>query len=227
MDLDDHEHDHFGSGMKREACDCDSVIDVFDELDEFVLMCFERVHGSKGMIAPNGKRIHNWNPVVPMLINADAVKWCPLLDSRGNNGHRFVLNRHGVEQAKIEVFTTSADIVKIVVVHSMHTRLAHHSGAVANCSILKFATPAQHVEKLRAVVNNSDTMYLPVKELVVAAAFHALPLECACGFESHASASVAGGVWHATKQALETISALTRTHIDAHNRAEFRRVGLV
>ena len=225
MDLDEHERDE--AAQHGVACDCESVVDVFDEFGDFCVMCFERVRGCKSMIAPNGKKIQNYNPVLPLVVAADAVVWAPLLDSRGNEGHRFALSRGGAEQAKIEAFADAGGLTKIVVVHGTHTRLGHASGTTAKCSILKFATPQQHVAKLQAIVNDRTTMYLPVNEIVVGPALGRLSLACAQGFEAHALAPVALLAWNATKEALGAISDLTRTHIDAHNRTEFARVGLV
>jgi hypothetical protein len=227
MELDDDEHEHEEHSMQRSPCDCDSLVDVFDLVDDFVLMCFERLGGSKTMIAPNRKRIQNWNPVVPVLIKAQCVAWSPLVDNKGRGGHRFTLFNHGVEEAKVEVFASNSELVKIVFVHTFHSRLAYHAGAVGAFSILKFATPRQHIEKLRAVVNNASTMYLPLKEVVANPALHSLELSCENGYNGHPMAPIAPLIWDETKKALNQISDLTRRHIDNHNQAEFLRVGLV
>jgi hypothetical protein len=222
-----------GEPLIRGRKELDSVVHVNEVPgDSFAYAYFERDSRTRTLVAPNGEHVNNFNPVVPRIVLADAVFWQPLLSHEGRTGHKFQLVNNNEPTAHLEVFHDNESIQKIVLVHGLYTKLAYAAKLVDKHSIIAFTPPNQHIHRLHGLLRSmKDTeLYLPVNEIVVGRAMQLstlLQTQIPAAYATHSDASNAGRVWAETSRLLTELSSVVVNCVEAHNYAEFRRVGLL
>ena len=210
----------------------DSVVHVNEVPgDAFAYCYFERDEGTKTLVAPNGERVNNFNPVVPRVVLADSVFWQPLLGHDSRTGHKFQLVYNNEPTAHLEVFHDTQSIQKILLVHGLYTKIAHTAKLIDRRSVVAFTPPNKHIHSLRALLQSlKDTeLYLPVNEVVVGRALQRdslMQLQIPQVYATHEDVHVANNVWTETSILLSDLTSVVVDCVEAHNYSEFKRIGL-
>jgi hypothetical protein len=192
-----------------------------DEMASCAYMYFERPNTSVTVsTGKDGPRL-NREPVLPRMVNIDALYWKPMLTNQGEEGHSYGLVHDGEHVASIEV--TAA---RVVVVHQTYSPAALEAGLVDPATRLVFdrSHPQQLAGLVDDVMLDSDMLYLPVGELLLGRAFERIPLRVDA--KEHPLSRDARRVWMETRTFLRSMQHDVIRGIRNHNSLEFARCGV-
>jgi hypothetical protein len=167
-----------------------------------------------------GPRV-NLDPVLPRMVNVDAVVWKPMITNAGEEGHSYALAYGGEHVASIEVTAS-----RVIIVHCTYSPSVLDAGLVDPATRLVFerSHPQQLQGLMDDVLVDPDMIYLPVSEVLLGKALDRIPLRVAAN--DHPRATEARKVWMHTRDFLRSMQSSVIRGITNHNKLEFERAGV-
>ena len=219
----DEDEDVLGPPQTLKALE--SAVQTFSytlqELVESAYVFFERQKSP--VLVSDGPRGTRWNryPVLPRVVNADAVLWQPMYTNGGEEGHAFRLHNEHEHVATIEVTPS-----RVVVAHGTYSPAALDAGLINSATRLVFdrTHPQQLAELLDEVSVDDDMLYLPVGEILLGKALDRVPMRV--HNKEHTSATEARRVWLETRSFLKSMQSHVISGIQNHNKSEFARASV-
>jgi hypothetical protein len=218
----DEDEDLLGPPQTLKALE--SAVQTFsytlEELVESAYVFFERQKAP--VVVSSGPRGTRWNrqPVLPRVVNTDALHWNPMYTNGGEEGHAFTLFHQREKVATIEVTNS-----RVVVVHATYSPAALDAGLIHPSTRLVFERthPQQLADLLDEVAGDDDQLYLPVGEILLGKSLDRVPLRVLN--KEHHSSTEARRVWLETRSFLRSMQRHVVRGIESQNQSEFLRVG--
>lgn len=204
--------------------DLESAVQTFSytaaELAGCGYLFFERQKDA--VVVSSGSKGHRRNrePVLPRIVNVDAVSWRPMITNAGEEGNSYALKHEGEHVASIEVSSAT-----VVIVHSTYSQMALEAKLIDPATRLAFNRnhPQQLATLVDDVMLDDDLLYLPLSEVLLGRALDRIPLKVE--FNDHPGAPEARRVWLQTREFLRSMQRDVVRGVQFHNRTEFERVG--
>jgi hypothetical protein len=167
---------------------------------------------SNGALGPR----YNRNPVLPRLVNVDAIEARQMITNLGEEGYSYALFFEGDHVASIEV--TSG---RVVIVHQTYSPLALEAGLIDPATRLVFERlhPRQLSGLMDDMTLDDDLVYLPTSEIMLGRALERIPVRNCKGSEARR-------VWIETKAFLRSMQSDVIRGVQRQNSTEFCRVSV-